>query len=135
MQVRRNVHLFHFFLQENQDVSQPVDLASLVLSVPEDCSISNPACFGPAVLWYFKYFKYYTYFNSSPLGQPCSGIAVLQKSSNLVVPRLWPELSQVSQLLHCSDRRWILGRDNQPSLGHLAGIANHVARIGLLGRT
>ena len=42
-----------------------MDLASLVLSVPEDCSISNPACFGPAVLWYFKYFKYYTYFNSS----------------------------------------------------------------------
>ena len=130
MQVRRNVHLFHFFLQENQDVSQPVDLASLVLSVPEDCSISNPACFGPAVLWYFKYFKYYTYFNSSPLGQPCSGIAVLQKSSNLVVPRLWPELFQVSQLLHCSDRHWILGRDNQPSLGHLGGIANQVARIG-----
>ena len=122
MQVRRNVHLFHFFLQENQDVSQPVDLASLVLSVPEDCSISNPACFGPAVLWYFKYFKYYTYFNSSPLGQPCSGIAVLQKSSNLVVPRLWPELSQVSQLLHCSDRRWILGRDNQTSLGHLGSV-------------
>ena len=62
--------------------------------------------------------------------QPCSGIAVLQKSSNLVVPRLWPELSQVSQLLHCSDRHWILGRDNQPSLGHLGGIANQVARIG-----
>ena len=70
MQVRRNVHLFHFFLQENQDVSQPVDLASLVLSVPEDCSISDPACFGPAPLWHFKYCKYCkkckycTYFNS-----------------------------------------------------------------------
>ena len=57
--------IYFTFLQENQDVSKPLDLANPLLSVPEDCSISNPACFSLAVLWYFKYFKYYTYFNSS----------------------------------------------------------------------
>ena len=139
MQVRQNVHLFHFFARKSRCIQaigsgQPTPVSPRRLQYSKSSLLWSSCALVFQILQILQKCKYCKNANiahiSTPAcsGQPCSGIAVLQKSSNLVVPRLRPELSQVSQLLHCSDRRWILGRDNQPSLGHLGGI--QVASIG-----
>ena len=104
-------------------------LASLVLSVPEDCSISDPACFGPAPLWHFKYCKkckYCTYFNSR-LPWPavlwyCSIAEEFQLGCPTTVAWALPSLPTAALQWPPLDIRegqptesWPFGRDCQPS--------------------